>query len=155
CRPYVSDFGLAKAFGEEGLATRSGNISGTPSYMPPEQAAGRRREVSPRSDVYSLGAVLYEMLTGRPPFKEATPLDTLVQVLEGEPSLPSRLQCGTPRELEAICMKCLEKNPADRYGSAEALADDLDRYLRSELIEAQPSSLARRLQRWARREPAL
>lgn len=153
--PYVTDFGLAKVFGTDVQQTRSGTIVGTPSYMAPEQAAGRHSEITPRSDVYSLGAILYELLTGRPPFKQDNPLDTLVEVLEGEPTLPTRLNRRLPRELELIAMRCLEKDPAKRYPSARALADDLDRFLTGEPIEARPSSLGQRLVRWARREPAL
>jgi serine/threonine-protein kinase len=153
--PYVTDFGLAKLLDAGGDATRSGTIIGTPSYMPPEQAAGHNSEVSARSDVYSLGAILYELLTGRPPFEHAHPLDTLVDVLEGEPTLPTRLNPGAPRALEQVTLRCLEKDPADRYPSAAALADDLERYLRGEPVEAQPIGLWQRAQRWMRREPAL
>lgn len=154
-RPYVTDFGLAKVFADDHVATQTGMIAGTPSYMAPEQAAGRQNEITPRTDVYSLGAILYEVLTGRPPFREASPLDTLVQVLEGEPTLPRQVRGGVPRELEWICMKCLEKAPDRRYASATALAADLERYLRREPIEARPSSVAQKLRRWAHREPAL
>jgi serine/threonine-protein kinase len=153
-RPYLTDFGLAKFLGSDSRLTSPGAVLGTPSYMPPEQAAGSQ-EVGPRSDVYSLGAILYEMLTGRPPFREARQLDTLVQVLEGEPALPRRLNPRLPRELERICLCCLEKAPERRYPSAAALADDLERYLRGEAVEARPQGAWPRLQRWARREPAL
>ena len=153
--PYVSDFGLAKVFEADDGLTQSGSIIGTPSYMAPEQASGRTAEISHRSDVYSLGAILYEMLTGRPPFKEESPLDTLVQVLEGEPTLPLKLNPRVSQELELICLRCLEKNPANRYASAGALADDLERYLKRESIEARPTRFRQRLRRWARREPAL
>jgi predicted Ser/Thr protein kinase len=153
-QPYLTDFGLAKLLEGGSHLTKSGAILGTPSYMPPEQAAGGKG-VGPRSDVYSLGAILYELLTGRPPFREATPLDTLVQVLEGEPTLPRRLNPRLPRELEMICLKCLEKAPERRYVSAEALADDLERFLRGEAVEARPQGVLQYLARWARREPAL
>lgn len=152
---YVTDFGLAKVFADQDERTQTGVILGTPGYMSPEQAAGRISDVSPRSDVYSLGAILYEMLTGRPPFREDNQLNTILQVLEGEPTLPRQLNAGIPPELERICLKCLEKAPDRRYVSATALADDLDRYLRREPIEARPAGLANRLRRWIRRESGL
>ncbi len=153
--PHVTDFGLAKVFADDSSQTQTGTIVGTPSYMAPEQATGSRSSVSVRGDVYSLGAILYELLTGRPPFKEANPLDTLVQVLEGEATLPHVLNRQIPVELEWICLKSLEKDPDDRYQSAAEFADDLDRFLKGEPVEAQPSSLWQRTRRWARREPAL
>ncbi len=153
--PFVTDFGLAKMFGGEGNHTRTGAIVGTPGYMAPEQAAARAGDVGPRSDVYSLGAILYETLAGRPPFDEKHPLDTLVQVLEGEPIPPSRIRPDVPRTLERICLKCLEKAPGDRYASAEALADDLDRFVAGESVEARNLGVVTSLRRWARREPAL
>jgi len=155
CEPYVTDFGLAKVFEPDSNRTATGTIIGTPGYMAPEQAAGRTADVSPATDVYSLGAILYEMLTGRPPFKTDSPLDTIVQVLESEPTLPTRLVRSVPRELELICLKCLEKEPHRRYQSAAELADDLDRYLKREPVEARPSGLGQVLRRWARRQPAL
>lgn len=154
-RPYVTDFGLVKMMASESQRTTSGVIVGTPSYMSPEQAAGKSALVGPRSDVYSLGAILYEVLTGRPPFHEATPLDTLVQVIEGEPAPPRQVNHAIPVDLELICLRCLEKSPNDRYKSAGALADDLDRFLKGETVEARPASPAQRLSRWSRREPAL
>jgi eukaryotic-like serine/threonine-protein kinase len=153
--PYVTDFGLAKVFEGDSQQTTTGTIIGTASYMPPEQAAGRPREVSVRSDVYSLGAILYEMLTGRPPFREDNPLDTILQVLESPPQ-PLRAQVETiPQELEAICLTCLEKDPQDRLESARRVAEELERYLRGEPIRIEPRSWWERLQRWGRREPAL
>ncbi|MBX6311583.1 MAG: serine/threonine protein kinase [Isosphaeraceae bacterium] len=153
--PCVTDFGLAKRLRAEDALTNTGAIVGTPGYMAPEQAAPRSGGVGPLSDVYSLGAILYELLTGRPPFSEATPLDTLVQVLEGEPPRPRRLDPRIPRTLERICLKCLEKDPDDRYPSAAALAEDLDHFLRGEPIVARREGLWARLRRWSRREPAL
>lgn len=152
--PFVTDFGLAKVFDADGGQTRSGAIVGTPSYMSPEQAAGRNSEISPRSDVYSLGAMLYEMLTGRPPFREDSVLDTLVQVLEGEPTLPSRLNPAISRDLELICLRCLDKDPAKRYPSAASLAADLGRYLNGESVEARSDWIAA-IRRWMRRQPGL
>lgn len=154
-RPLVNDFGLAKLFSDDGQSTRSGVIAGTPSYMAPEQAAARPADTGAWSDVYSLGAILYELLTGRPPFRADNPLDTLVQVLENEPTPPRQLQSTVPRELEWICLRCLEKSPAARYGTAAQLADDLKRYLRREPVEARDPQGWRRLWRWMRREPAL
>ena len=154
-RPRISDFGLAKMLDVDGSVTGVGAIVGTPNYMAPEQAAGRGAAVGPLSDIYSLGAILYELLTNRPPFDGETPLDTLVQVIEGEPIQPSRLNPKIPGALESICLKCLEKEPAARYPTAEALAEDLRRYLQGEAIEARPPGLLHGLRRWARREPAL
>ena len=153
--PIVMDFGLAKIFDSDDGATRSGAILGTPSYMSPEQAAGRNSLISTRSDVYSLGAMLYEMLSGRPPFREATPLDTLVQVIEGEPTLLRQLVATIPRALERICFKCLEKDPARRYASAAELAADLMRYLQGEPVEAHHGGPWQAVERWVRRQPNL
>jgi serine/threonine-protein kinase len=153
--PKVTDFGLAKRLGDSSDLTATGQVMGTPSYMPPEQAAGKKREIDERSDIYSLGAILYAMLTGRPPFQSESPFDTLVQVLESEPTLPTKLNRQAPHELELICMRCLEKNPAHRYATAAELAADLERFLKDEPVEARPSGWARRLRRWVRREPAL
>jgi WD40 repeat protein len=151
--PHVTDFGLAKRVeGDSGL-TQSGAIVGTPSYMPPEQAAGSKG-LSTAADVYSLGAILYELLTGGPPFQADTPLDTLLQVMEKEPIPPRTIQPRVTRDLETICLKCLEKTPERRYGSAAALAEDLERWLTDEPIQARRSSPAERLLKWARRRPA-
>eukprot|EP00913_Durusdinium_trenchii_P008900 g8366.t1 len=154
-RPHVTDFGLVKIFGGDSDQTRSGTIVGTPSYMAPEQAAGKSSEISPQTDVYGLGALLYTAILGRPPFERDNPLDTLVDVLEGEPSLPTSIDPALSRELELICMKCLEKDPSRRYASAEDVAEDLERFLKSEPVAARPSGWRQRLRRWARREPAL
>jgi len=151
--PRVTDFGLAKkAQGDSGL-TGSGQIMGTPSYMPPEQAGGRRGEVGPAADVYALGATLYALVTGRPPFQAATTTDTLLQVLGDEPVPPRRLNPSVPRDLETICLKCLEKEPARRYRSAAALGEDLRRLLAAEPITARPAGPAERLWRWCQRNP--
>jgi WD40 repeat protein/tRNA A-37 threonylcarbamoyl transferase component Bud32 len=153
--PKLTDFGLAKQLGSLHGQTESGAILGTPSYMAPEQAAGKIKEIGPATDVYALGAILYECLTGRPPFKAATPVDTILQVIDSEPVPPTRLQPQVPRDLETICLKCLEKVPARRYASAAALADDLRRYLAGEPIAARPVGGGERLAKWARRRPAV
>ncbi|MDY0165357.1 MAG: serine/threonine-protein kinase [Thermoguttaceae bacterium] len=154
-QPRVTDFGLAKALADDSQRTASGVIAGTPSYMSPEQASGRHAELGPETDVYSLGAVLYELLTGQPPFREENPLDTVMQVLSRDPPLPRQLNARVPRALELICLKCLSKSPEDRYRSAGELADDLERLARGEPLVARPPGPVARLQRWARREPAL
>jgi serine/threonine-protein kinase len=144
--PKIADFGLAKRLDEPG-ATRTGDVMGTPSYMAPEQAAGRWREVGPHTDVYALGAILYECLTGRPPFLGATVIETIDQVLTQAPAPPSLLLPKVPRELEVICLKCLHKEPAGRYASAQALADDLERFLAGEPIQARASGMFEQLVR--------
>jgi serine/threonine-protein kinase len=144
--PKVTDFGLAKRIDEAGQ-TQTGAVLGTPSYMAPEQALGDSRAVGPHTDVHALGAILYELLTGRPPFEGATLLETLEQVRSQEPPPAGRLRPGVPRDLETICRKCLEKEPARRYPSAQALADDLGRYLDGQLIHARSFTLADRLAR--------
>jgi hypothetical protein len=151
--PKVSDFGLAKLMDQAGQATAEAPL-GTPSYMAPEQAAGRVREVGPSADVYALGAILYECLTGRPPFKGATVLDTLDQVRTREPVPPSQLQPKVPRDLETICLKCLQKEPHKRYASAEALAEDLRRFGAGEPVVARPLGRMGRAAKWVRRRPA-
>jgi serine/threonine protein kinase len=151
--PKIGDFGLAKKLDEDAGQTRTGTVLGTPSYMAPEQAEGRLAEVGPLSDQYSLGAILYELLTGRPPFKGSTILDTLQQVRTLEPVPPIQFQPGVPRDLETICLKCLQKDPAKRYESAGALAEDLRRFLAGEPILARPVSLSERLWRWCKRNP--
>ena len=151
--PKITDFGLAKLVEEESHQTVSGQLLGSPSYMAPEQARGNAREVGPAADVYALGAILYEMLTGRPPFKGTTRMETLRQVLDAEPVPPSRLVPKVPRDLETICLKCLAKAPSKRYARAALLADDLGRYLRGETIRARRTPLWERGLKWARRRP--
>ena len=153
--PRISDFGLAKKTqGDSGL-TGSGQIMGTPSYMPPEQAGGRRGIVGPAADVYALGATLYCTVTGQPPFEAATPMETVMQVLKDEPVPPRRLDPSIPRDLETICLKCLEKVPDERYTSAAAFAADLRRFLAGEPIAARPVTQLERVAKWARRKPTL
>jgi len=154
-QPYVTDFGLAKVFTGATDMTATGVIAGTPSYMAPEQASGRRAEISPATDVYSLGAILYELLTGSPPFHAESPLDTLMAVLSSDPSMPRTLNPHVPRGLELICLKCLSKEPCDRYESASALADELDRFARGEALAVRPPTLMQRFWSWTRRQPAL
>src|SRR5215813_9037068 len=134
--PRIADFGLAKRFASDSRLTATGTVLGTPSYMPPEQADGKGRRIGPASDVYSLGAILYELLTGRPPFQAATPLDTILLVINTEPIAPRKLNPKLSRDLETICLKCLEKDPRWRYQTAQELADDLGRYLKREPIKA-------------------
>jgi WD40 repeat protein len=152
--PHVTDFGLAKRVEGGGNLTQSGAIVGTPSYMAPEQARSQKG-LSTAVDTYSLGAIVYEMLTGRPPFRAATPLDTVLQVLEQEPAPLSKLDPRVDRDLETICLKCLDKNPTKRYDSAEALAEELERRLQGEPILARPAGWVERVVKWARRRPAL
>ena len=140
-QPQITDFGLAGKTEGDSKLTASGAILGTPAYMSPEQAGAQRALIGPASDVYSLGAVLYELLTGRPPFQAATPMDTLVQVLEQEPVSPKLLNAGIPDDLATICLKCLEKRPDGRYLTAGQLAEDLDRFLNQEPILARPGQL--------------
>jgi WD40 repeat protein len=151
--PYITDFGLAKRVGGESKMTQSGAIVGTPGYMAPEQASGARMPVTTAADVYSLGALLYELLTGRPPFQASSVLDTLLQVLEEEVVRPRVLNPRLDRDLETICLKCLEKEPRKRYGSAEALAEDLERWLTGHSIHARPRGPVERVVKWARRRP--
>jgi WD40 repeat protein len=153
--PKVTDFGLAKRLDADVGQTQSGAILGTPSYMAPEQAAGRGKDVGPAADVYALGAILYECLTGRPPFRAATPMDTLVQVLSEEAVSVRRLQPQVPRDLETVCLKCLAKPAHRRYTSAAELADDLQRFRRGEPVRARPTPAWERAVKWARRRPAL
>ncbi len=154
-QPRITDFGLAKNVGHDSGLTASGQIMGTPGYMPPEQAAGHIQLVGETADIYSLGAVLYALLTGRPPFQADNMLDTLKQVIDKEPVSPAALNARVPLDLETICLKCLEKDRQRRYVSSAALADDLGRYLRGEPIAARPVSRVERAWRWAKRKPVL
>jgi eukaryotic-like serine/threonine-protein kinase len=154
--PKITDFGLAKIFSAGGNArTQSGAVLGTPSYIAPEQAEGKGRAIGPATDVYALGAILYEMLTGRPPFKGQSPLDTLRLVLAETPVAVSRLQPKVPRDLETICAHCLEKEPGKRYASALSLAEDLERFENKRPIRARRTGSGERAWRWCRRNPAL
>jgi WD40 repeat protein/serine/threonine protein kinase len=154
--PKITDFGLAKRLDREGGGhTQTGDILGTPAYMAPEQASGRIREVGPATDIYALGTILYEMLTARPQFLSESVMEVLEQVRQQDPVPPSRLQPRVPRDLETICLKCLEKEPRKRYASGEALADDLRRFLNREPILARPTPAWERGLKWARRRPAV
>ncbi|HEV3443552.1 MAG TPA: protein kinase, partial [Gemmataceae bacterium] len=152
--PRISDFGLAKRLGVAAGPTLTQHILGTPSYMAPEQAAGQSKQVGPGTDVYALGAILYQMLTGRPPFQGEGVMDVVRRVAEEEPLPPRRLQANVPVDLETICLKCLHKQPAQRYITAAALADDLQHFLDQEPILARPIGPWGRLAKWARRRPA-
>jgi WD40 repeat protein/Flp pilus assembly protein TadD len=153
--PKITDFGLAKKLDDSTLQTQSGAIVGTPSYMAPEQASGQGRRIGPAADVYALGAILYELITGRPQFKAATALETVLQVLNEDPVPPRRLLPKIPADVETICLKCLEKLPGKRYASAAALAEDLRRFQAGEPIAARPVGALERTWRWCRRNRAL
>jgi hypothetical protein len=152
--PKITDFGLAKKL-DEASQTATGAVMGTPSYMAPEQAGGMSGAIGPPCDIYALGAILYECLTGRPPFKAATPLDTILQVISDEPVPPTQLQSKTPRDLETICLKCLQKEPHRRYESAAALADDLRQFREGRPIAARPVGRLERAVKWVRRNPVV
>ncbi|MEZ5941849.1 MAG: serine/threonine-protein kinase [Planctomycetaceae bacterium] len=153
--PHVTDFGLVKVFDAGEGRTTTGIIVGTPAYMAPEQAWGSSEDVGPGCDIYSLGAILYELLTGRPPFGDTGPLDQLLRLRDAEPLAPRSIRAAIPVELERICLHCLEKKPADRYQSAADLAADLQRYLNGEPSGLPVPTLFWHLRRWIRREPAL
>jgi hypothetical protein len=152
--PRITDFGLAKRLDRAGQ-TASGAVIGTPSYMAPEQAGGKSKELTATCDVYALGAILYECLTGRPPFRAATPVDTMLQVVSDEPVPPAQLNARVPVDLETVCLKCLHKDPGKRYESAAALADDLQRWQKGEPVRARPVGRLDKVRKWARRNPAL
>jgi serine/threonine protein kinase/Flp pilus assembly protein TadD len=154
-QPRITDFGLAKRLEGDASLTITGQVLGSPSFIPPEQAAGQKDAMGPTSDVYSLGAILYHLLTGRPPFVAETLPQTLRMVTESEPLSPRLLNASVPRDLETICLKCLEKNPGRRYSTAQELADELGRFLRGEPTQTRPTSQAEKAWRWCRRKPAL
>jgi WD40 repeat protein len=153
--PKITDFGLARQLDSDSGATQAGAVMGTPSYMAPEQASGRAHEAGPAADIYALGAILYECLAGRPPFKGQTVVETLDQVRTQEPVPPSRFQPAVPLDLETICLKCLRKEPEKRYTSAAELADDLVRYQHGEPIQARPVGRMERSVKWVKRNPVV
>lgn len=154
-QPRITDFGLAKRIAGDKQLTATGQVLGTPSFMPPEQASGDGGQIDGTADVYSLGAVLYALLVGRPPFQADNPIDTVLQVLHREAVAPRQLNARIPRDLETICLKCLRKSPRRRYADAAALADDLQRFLNHRPIRARPVGVVERTAKWMRRRPAL
>ncbi len=153
--PKIADFGLAKHVDNDSSNTQSGTILGTPCYMAPEQAQGHNDQVGPPADIYALGSILYELLIGRPPFKANNPLDTIRQVIAQDPVPPRQLEPRVPLDLETICLKCLEKDPARRFATAADLADDLRRFLDGHPIQSRPIRAWERAWKWARRRPAI
>jgi eukaryotic-like serine/threonine-protein kinase len=153
--PRITDFGLAKHLDTDSDLTQSGQVVGSPNFMSPEQASSRLGAVGPRADLYGLGAILYCLLTGRPPFHAATVSDTLEQLLLSDPVPPRLLNPSVPVDLETICLKCLEKEPPRRYETAQEVVEELDRFLRGEPIRARPLGPVGRIWRWSRREPVL
>ncbi len=154
CVPRVTDFGLAKRLEDQSELTRSGEVLGTPGYMAPEQAAGQSGSIGRAADIYAIGAVLYFCLTHRPPFRAATALETLVQILENEPPAPRSLNKSIPEPMERICLRCLERDPKDRYQSASEVAAELGRFLQGQEVMASTPSLLSRIKRFAKRSPA-
>jgi eukaryotic-like serine/threonine-protein kinase len=154
-QPQVTDFGLAKRLDGESSLTLTGQALGSPGYMPPEQASADHRKVTRRSDVYGLGAMLYHLLTGRPPFQASTLNEAIQQVVDKDPLTPRLLNPSVPRDLETICLKCLEKESERRYPTAQAVADELERFLKGEPILARPVGLAGKAWRWCRRKPVV
>jgi WD40 repeat protein len=152
-QPKITDFGLARQIEGSGAGTLLGSVIGTPCYMPPEQVRGEIGRLGPWTDLYALGAILYELLTGRPPIQEATTAATLTKVLSDDPLPPSHWRAGVSRDLDTICLKCLEKDAERRYASANDLAEDLRRYQAGEPIKARPIGMVERLWRWAKRQP--
>jgi tRNA A-37 threonylcarbamoyl transferase component Bud32 len=153
CVPKITDFGLAKRLDEVGRTLTA--VLGTPAYMAPEQAAGRTKEVGPAADIWALGVILYELLTGRAPFKADSAMETVAMASADDPVSPKRLNRKVPRDLETICLKCLRKEPARRYASAEALAEDLAAFREGRPIRARPAGVLERAVKWAKRRPAL
>ena len=153
--PHLTDFGLAKRMDGASSITQTGAVLGSPSYMAPEQAQGRADRIAPHTDVYALGAMLYELLTGRAPFRGDSPAETMMRVINDEPAAPSKRHADVPHDLETICLKCLEKEPSRRYATARDFAEDVRRFLRHEPILARPASALRKAESWLRRHPAL
>ena len=153
--PHITDFGLAKRTDTNSDLTRTGQILGTPGYMAPEQAAGESKTIGAPADIYSIGGLLYFVLTGRPPFRAANVLDTLMQSLQSEPTMPRALKPTIPKSLEQICMRCLERAPGDRYASAGEVANDLDRFLQHAPVHARPPTRLEQIRRFTRRSPTL
>jgi eukaryotic-like serine/threonine-protein kinase len=153
--PKITDFGLARQTDSDSGETQAGAVMGTPSYMAPEQASGHGHEAGPAADVYALGAILYHCLTGRPPFQGKTAIETLDQVRTQEPTAPSRWRAGVPLDLDTICLKCLRKEPENRYASAAGLANELVRYLNGEPIQARPVGRLERAVQWVKRNPGV
>jgi mono/diheme cytochrome c family protein len=151
--PKIADFGLAKRLDDDSGPTYTGEVLGTPSYMAPEQAEGKNDQIGPATDVYALGALLYELLAGKPPFEGSSPVDSLRKVVTQEPIAPSELKRSVPRDLEAICLKCLEKGPRQRYATALALAEDLRRFQSGQPVDARRIGPLRRAGKWTRRHP--
>lgn len=152
--PKIADFGLVKNLEGDSQQTQTGDVVGSPSYMSPEQASGMVKSIGPATDIYSLGAILYQCLTGRPPFQTSDPMQTLMAVISIDPVPVRQLIPGTPRDINTICMKCLEKQPGKRYATAGALADDLQRFLNGETILARPAGFMEKSWKWCKRRPA-